>query len=289
MARDHALGAWGETSPAVMGSTENCDPLSSTSAPSRGSEKPELPPQPTCSHCYKRSRPPSSPPHVAKANHSNTAAVRCGKLRQPRHSAATPDRHSRTKRAPRVSASGCPLCLAIGAPGSSAHARKRVPVEIDPRSRAPGARGARGRARRWTARWWASSRTGEARCARACVWWTNEARRCRTRLSSSAPVTDYRTKLTGVDADNAARVFAGAPPPPRRARWSSRYSTRKKRTIRPTMKPEPPPPPVVGHDLAHDPACLGIDSEAAGRAPQARPARYAPSSATRTSRTSCAC
>ena len=179
MARDHALGAWGKASPAVLGSAENCDPQTSTSAPARGSEKPERPPQPTCSHCYRRFKTAEQlTAHVAKASHSrhDPRCGACGKhfanldtLRQ--HLAGQlPNKAC----AARFRASGCPLCLAIGAPGDGqVHA---CPFEIN-LARLP-ARLAAPRRWRWTARWWASSRTVGARCACASASWTSAARRC---------------------------------------------------------------------------------------------------------------
>jgi RNA exonuclease 4 len=267
MARDHALGAWGETSPAVMGSTENCDPLSSTSAPSRGSEKPELPPQPTCSHCYKRFKTAEQlTAHVAKANHSRHDP-RCGACGKHFANLDTLRQHlvgqlPNKACAARFRASGCPLCLAIGAPGSSAHARKNAcPFEIDPRSRAP----ARGGAPRAVAldceMVGVEPDGGGAMCARVCVVDERGETLLSTFVKPSAPVTDYRTRLTGVDADNACSVFAGAP-----TVVEAREMVLEILNPRPkndsTDGTNPAPPLVVGHDLAHDLACLGIDREA---------------------------
>ena len=180
MARDHALGAWGKASPAVLGSAENCDPQTSTSAPARGSEKPERPPQPTCSHCYRRFKTAEQlTAHVAKASHSrhDPRCGACGKhfanldtLRQ--HLAGQlPNKAC----AARFRASGCPLCLAIGAPGDGqVHA---CPFEIN-LARLPARARHAARRWRWTARWWASSRTVGARCACASASWTSAARRC---------------------------------------------------------------------------------------------------------------
>ena len=284
MARDHALGAWGETSPAVMGSTENCDPLSSTSAPSRGSEKPELPPQPTCSHCYKRFKTAEQlTAHVAKANHSRHDP-RCGACGKHFANLDTLRQHligqlPNKACAARFRASGCPLCLAIGAPGSSAHARKNAcPFEIDLRSRAP----ARGGAPRAVAldceMVGVEPDGGGAMCARVCVVDERGETLLNTFVKPSAPVTDYRTKLTGVDADNAARVFAGAPTiVEAREMVLEILNPKKKNDSTDDGIPIPAPPLVVGHDLAHDLACLGIDREAVVPEHRKRDtARYAP-------------
>jgi len=282
MARDRALGAWGKASPAVMGSTENCDPQTSTSAPARGSEKPERPPQPTCSHCYRRFKTAEQlTAHVAKASHSrhDPRCGACGKhfanldtLRQ--HLAGQlPNKAC----AARFRASGCPLCLAIGAPGARAHARHACPFEID-LARLPARRGAPRAVALDCEMVGVEPDGGGAMCVRVCVVDERGETLLNTFVKPSAPVTDYRAALTGVDEENAPRLFAGAPSLPE-AREMVLEILNPRRDTEPVAHAEkatnPKPPLVVGHDLAHDLACLDI----ASRVPARRlrdTARYAP-------------
>ena len=291
MARDHALGAWGKASPAVMGSTENCDPQTSSSAPPLGSEKPERPPQPTCSHCYRRFKTAEQlTAHVAKASHSrhDPRCGACGKhfanldtLRQ--HLAGQlPNKAC----AARFRASGCPLCLAIGAPGARAHARHACPFEID-LARLPARRGAPRAVALDCEMVGVEPDGGGAMCVRVCVVDERGETLLNTFVKPSAPVTDYRAELTGVDEENAPRLFAGAPSlPEAREMVLAILNPRREATLDATHAEKaektenaPPtdcaPPLVVGHDLAHDLACLGI----ASRVPARRlrdTARYAP-------------
>lgn len=281
MARDRAPGAWGKASPAVMGSTENCDPQTSTSAPARGSEKPERPPQPTCSHCYRRFKTAEQlTAHVAKASHSrhDPRCGACGKhfanldtLRQ--HLAGQlPNKAC----AARFRASGCPLCLAIGAPGARAHARHACPFEID-LARLPARRGAPRAVALDCEMVGVEPDGGGAMCVRVCVVDERGETLLNTFVKPSAPVTDYRAALTGVDEENAPRLFAGAPSLPE-AREMVLEILNPRRDTEPVAHAEKAtnaPPLVVGHDLAHDLACLDI----ASRVPARRlrdTARYAP-------------
>ena len=286
MARDHALGAWGKASPAVLGSAENCDPQTSTSAPARGSEKPERPPQPTCSHCYRRFKTAEQlTAHVAKASHSrhDPRCGACGKhfanldtLRQ--HLAGQlPNKAC----AARFRASGCPLCLAIGAPGARAHARHACPFEID-LARLPARRGAPRAVALDCEMVGVEPDGGGAMCVRVCVVDERGETLLNTFVKPSAPVTDYRAALTGVDEENAPRLFAGAPSLPEAREMvlailnpGSREATLCQTVSDDYSDTDCAPPLVVGHDLAHDLACLGI----ASRVPARRlrdTARYAP-------------
>ena len=284
MARDHALGAWGKASPAVLGSAENCDPQTSTSAPARGSEKPERPPQPTCSHCYRRFKTAEQlTAHVAKASHSrhDPRCGACGKhfanldtLRQ--HLAGQlPNKAC----AARFRASGCPLCLAIGAPGDGqVHA---CPFEIN-LARLPARRGAPRAVALDCEMVGVEPDGGGAMCVRVCVVDERGETLLNTFVKPSAPVTDYRTALTGIDEENAPRLFAGAPSLPEAREMvlailnpGSREATLCQTVSDDYSDTDCAPPLVVGHDLAHDLACLGI----ASRVPARRlrdTARYAP-------------
>ena len=284
MARDHALGAWGKASPAVLGSAENCDPQTSTSAPARGSEKPERPPQPTCSHCYRRFKTAEQlTAHVAKASHSrhDPRCGACGKhfanldtLRQ--HLAGQlPNKAC----AARFRASGCPLCLAIGAPGDGqVHA---CPFEIN-LARLPARRGAPRAVALDCEMVGVEPDGGGAMCVRVCVVDERGETLLNTFVKPSAPVTDYRAALTGVDEENAPRLFAGAPSLPEAREMvlailnpGSREATLCQTVSDDYSDTDCAPPLVVGHDLAHDLACLGI----ASRVPARRlrdTARYAP-------------
>ena len=302
MARDHALGAWGKASPAVMGSTENCDPQTSISAPARGSEKPERPPQPTCSHCYKRFKTAEQlTEHVAKANHSRHDP-RCGVCGKHFANLDTLRQHlvgqlPNKACAARFRVSGCPLCLAVGAPGERAHARTRCPFEIDLRSRDAESRGeTRPRAVALDCEMvGVEPDGGGAMCVRVCVVDDRGETLLNTFVEPSAPVTDYRAELTGVDEESAPRVFAGAPSlrearemvlnilnptafdavteDEKRDRRDAKDETDERAA--PSSTTRPAPPLVVGHDLAHDLACLGIESSVPERR-RRDTARYAP-------------
>ena len=281
MAGDDALGAWGKASRAVMGSTENCDPQTSTSVPPGGCEKPERPPQPTCPHCFKRFKTAEQlTAHVAKANHSRHDP-RCGACGKHFANLDTLRQHlvgqlPNKACAARFQVSGCPLCLAIGAPGERAHARTRCPFEIDLRSSdAESRRGTHPRAVALDCEMVGVEPDGSgAMCVRVCVVDDRGETLLNTFVKPSAPVTDYRAELTGVDEESAARVFAGAPslrkaremvlgilnPTADAVMEKKHESDAIDERGAPSSEAAPAPPLVVGHDLAHDLACLGIES-----------------------------
>ena len=241
MARVPPLGAWGGVRPLhLRAGGENEDPQTST--PSSDASRP---PQPTCGHCYKRFKTPEQlVAHRAQARHSphDPRCGACGKhfpnldtLRQ-HLDGQLPNQRCKA----RYDLAGCARCLAVAAEGaSSPHPSGGCPFEIRPGPEATGARPAVA----LDCEMVGTEPDGSgAMCARVCVVDDTGATLLSTHVAPTAPVTDYRTPLTGVTPES----LASAPSiDDVRARVLSILD--HGRTL------------LVGHDLAHDLECLGID------------------------------